>query len=92
MIWGNPGGSRSWNGEGEVSSRATWDQGGWDHTTQEEGFQVSKEGLQGKRELEPHPEAKKAVGRTIVFEFKYCILQNHRFSHGWMSVNTDFSV
>jgi hypothetical protein len=44
---------RKWggNGEGEVSSRATWDQGGRDHTTQEEGFQVSKEGLQGKREL-----------------------------------------
>jgi hypothetical protein len=30
------------NGEGEVSLRATWDQGGRDRTTQEEGFQVSK--------------------------------------------------
>jgi hypothetical protein len=30
------------NGEGEVSLRATWDQGGRDHTTQKEGFQVSK--------------------------------------------------
>ncbi len=30
------------DGEGEVSLRATWDQGGRDRTTQEEGFQVSK--------------------------------------------------
>jgi hypothetical protein len=30
------------NGEGEVSLRATWDQGGRDRTTQKEGFQVSK--------------------------------------------------
>ncbi len=29
-------------GEGEVSLRATWDKGGRDRTTQEEGFQVSK--------------------------------------------------
>jgi hypothetical protein len=29
-----------WNGE--VSLRATWDQGGRDRTTQEEGFQVSR--------------------------------------------------
>ncbi len=37
---GKPSGN--WNGEGEVSLRATWDQGGRDRTTQEEGFQVSK--------------------------------------------------
>ncbi len=42
MIWGSPGGSGNWNGEGEVSLRATWDQGGQDRTTQEEGFQVSE--------------------------------------------------
>jgi hypothetical protein len=35
MEWGG-------NGEGEVSLRATRDQGGWDRTTQKEGFQVSK--------------------------------------------------
>jgi hypothetical protein len=29
------------DGEGEVSSRVTWDQGGQDSTTQKEGFQVS---------------------------------------------------
>ncbi len=42
MIWGNPGGLVNWNGEGKVSLRATWDQGGRDRTTQEEGFQVSE--------------------------------------------------
>ncbi len=31
-----------WDGEGEVSSRVTWDQGWQDSTTQKEGFQVSK--------------------------------------------------
>jgi hypothetical protein len=42
---------RKWggNGEGEVSSRATWDQGGRDRTTQEEGFQVSKMDSKGRR-------------------------------------------
>ncbi len=33
------------DGEGEVSSRVTWDQGGQDSTTQKEGFQVSKRDL-----------------------------------------------
>ncbi len=44
-----------WNGEGlgrveegKVSSRATWGQGGWNRTTQKEGFQVSVRGI--KRE------------------------------------------
>jgi hypothetical protein len=44
-----------WNGEGlgrveegEVSSRATWGQGGRDRTTQREGFQVSKRGSEGE--------------------------------------------
>ncbi len=56
LIWGNPGGSGNWNGEEmgrewggngeeEVSLRATWDQGGRDSTTQEEGFQVNKRDL-----------------------------------------------
>jgi hypothetical protein len=36
------GGNREGIGGGEVSLRATWDQGGRDRTTQEEGFQVSK--------------------------------------------------
>jgi hypothetical protein len=41
---------REWEGveEGEVSSQATWDQGGGDHATQREGFQVSERGI--KRE------------------------------------------
>ncbi len=40
---------RGWggNGEREVSLRATWDQGGRDRTTQEEGFQVSRRVQEG---------------------------------------------
>jgi hypothetical protein len=37
------------NGEEEVSLRATWDQGGRDRATQEEGFQVSEKGFKGKK-------------------------------------------
>ncbi len=36
------------NGEGEVSLRATWDQGGQDRITPKEGFQVSKGEWKGK--------------------------------------------
>ncbi len=57
MIGEAPGGrefgmGRGWGGneEREVSLRATWDQGGRDRTTQEEGFQVSRR-VQEKREL-----------------------------------------
>jgi hypothetical protein len=41
---------RGWggNGEGEVSLRATWGQGGWDRITPKEGFQVSKKELEGE--------------------------------------------
>jgi hypothetical protein len=41
---------REWgeDGEGEVSSQATWGQGGRDRTTQEEGFQVSNREWQGE--------------------------------------------
>ncbi len=38
---------RGGNGEREVSSRATWGQGGRDRTTQKEGFQVSKREWKG---------------------------------------------
>jgi hypothetical protein len=43
---------REWGGigEGEVSIWATWDQGGWDRTTQEEGFHVSKRDSKGRRD------------------------------------------
>jgi hypothetical protein len=43
---------REWGGkgEGEVSSQATWDQGGQDRTTQKEGFQVSKRDLRKGRD------------------------------------------
>jgi hypothetical protein len=37
------------NGEGEVSLRAAWDQGGRDRTTQKERFQVSQRGLRKGR-------------------------------------------
>jgi hypothetical protein len=45
---------RDWGGfeEGKVSSRATWGQGGWDRTTQKEGFQVRKRGLKGEIDKE----------------------------------------
>ncbi len=41
---------RDWEGfgEGEVSSQATWSQGGRDRTTQREGFQVSERGTKGE--------------------------------------------
>jgi hypothetical protein len=39
---------REWGGE--VSSRATWAQGGRDRTTQKEGFQVSKREWKGNRQ------------------------------------------
>ncbi len=44
---GKPRGSGFWNGEGEVCLRATWDQGGQDRITPEEGFQVSKREWKG---------------------------------------------
>jgi hypothetical protein len=46
LIWGNPGGSGNWNGEGMGRGRSVYKQPGTrvdeDRTTQEEGFQVSK--------------------------------------------------
>jgi hypothetical protein len=46
LIWGNPGGSGNWNGEGMGRGRSVYKQpggqGGRDRTTQEEGFQVSR--------------------------------------------------
>ncbi len=39
-VWGG-------DGEGEVSLRATWGQGGWDRITPKEGFQVSKREMEG---------------------------------------------
>jgi hypothetical protein len=40
MEWGG-------DGEGEVSLRATWGQGGQDRITPKEGFQVSKREMEG---------------------------------------------
>jgi hypothetical protein len=52
--WGNPKGGqefgmgRDWGGFGEISLRATWDQGGQNRITPKEGFQVSKGEQKGK--------------------------------------------
>jgi hypothetical protein len=50
---------REWggDGEGEVSSRATWGQGGQDRFTSKEGFQVSKREMEG----EPEGEQKRGI-------------------------------
>jgi hypothetical protein len=42
-----PGVLGIWNGEGEVSLRATWGQGGRDRIMPKEGFQVSKRDMEG---------------------------------------------
>jgi hypothetical protein len=44
---------RGWGGDekGEVSSRATWDQGGQGHITPKEGFQVSKGNKRGSQRI-----------------------------------------
>ncbi len=50
-IWNGEGMGR--DGEGEISLRATWDQGGQDRITPKEGFQVCKgNGREVNRELE----------------------------------------
>jgi hypothetical protein len=38
---------REWGRDGEVSSRATWGQGGQDRITPKEGFQVIKREMEG---------------------------------------------
>jgi hypothetical protein len=38
-------------GRGEVSLRATWEQGGWGRTTPKEGFQVSKRDSKERGEI-----------------------------------------
>ena len=55
---------RGWGGneKGEVSLRATWDQGEQDRITQEEGFQVSKRDS-GTREVR---QAKEELSRGII--------------------------
>ncbi len=52
MTWGV--GNLEWggNGDGEVSLRATWDQGGRDRITPKEGFQISKGEWKGGAEKE----------------------------------------
>jgi hypothetical protein len=52
VCWGNLRGVRNleWEGDekGQLSLRATWDQGGQGRITPKEGFQVSKGGIKGE--------------------------------------------
>jgi hypothetical protein len=59
------------DGEGKVSSRVTWDQGGQDSTTQKEGFQVSKREV-GKGESARGVKRKCAI--TEIANLYMCII------------------
>jgi hypothetical protein len=65
--------------EGEVSSHATWGQGGWDCTTQQEGFQVSKRRLKGESKGESKGNQqgeKKGVCATTISSICICVYNN----------------
>jgi hypothetical protein len=64
---------REWEGveEGEVSSQATWDQGGRDHTTQREGFQVSERGI--KRESKGNQRGTSKVSKKMGLRCVYIV-------------------
>jgi hypothetical protein len=70
---------RDWGGveEGEVSSRATWGQGGRDRTTQREGFQVSERGnqrgIKGESMGNHHGEEKMGMRHIYVVNLYMCI-------------------
>ncbi len=71
-------GSGIWNGEGlgrfeegEVSSRATWGQGGRDRTTQSEGFQVSERDQRGTSKG-----SKKGVCAITILSICVCVYNN----------------
>jgi hypothetical protein len=53
------GGGRGGDEKGEVSSRATWYQGGQDRITPKEGFQVSRGNRKGKLTVNQQGEQKK---------------------------------
>jgi hypothetical protein len=64
---------RDWGGveEGEVSSRATWGQGGRDRTTLREGFQVSERGSEGGIKGEPAREVKEGFAPYLYRQSVY---------------------
>jgi hypothetical protein len=68
---------RDWGGfqEGEISSRATWGQGGRDGTTQKEGFQVSKEDWEGDRKGISKGSKKRGL-RQSVLSICICVYNN----------------
>ncbi len=78
--WGNPkGGSGIWNGEGLGRIWGGGDQftsnlgqGGWDRTTQREGFHVSERGI--KRE--PARGAKRGVCAMSILSICICVYNN----------------
>jgi hypothetical protein len=59
-------------GEGEVSSQATWGQGGWDRTTQREGFQVSERGIKGESKGSWQGEQKSGLRHIYVVNMYMC--------------------
>jgi hypothetical protein len=65
---------RGWgrDGKGEVSLRATWDQGGQGRITPKEGFQVSK-GEQRKVNGELQGEANRELRYNLCYELYMCI-------------------
>jgi hypothetical protein len=77
--WGNPKGSREFGvgrdgggfGEGEISSRATWDQSGRDRTTQREEFQVSERGIKGESKGNQQGEQKDGIAPYLYFQSVY---------------------
>jgi hypothetical protein len=74
LTWGV--GNLEWggNGEGEVSLRATWDQGGQDRIMQKEGFQVSKKGTEGGTNKELARGVKKGdLRHTYIVNLYMCI-------------------
>jgi hypothetical protein len=72
---------RDWGGveEGEVSSRATWGQGGQDRTTQREGFQVSEKGSEREskgNQRETSKESKRWVCDISALSICICVYNN----------------
>ncbi len=75
-----PGVLGIWNGEGlgrveggEVSSRATWGQGGPDRTTQKEGFQVSKRDWKGNQKGTSKGSKKGGLRHNYIINLYMCI-------------------
>ncbi len=64
-------GNLEWGGNGEVSLRATWGQGGQEHITPKEGFQVSK--AEWKRESTGNWQGKQKKGYCAINILPTCV-------------------